>query len=256
MNLGADYCAEHEWGIKGLHASFGIPFGDDEKLGLEKRTITIVPSSPDFCLEAHPKKFVLYFQDASWMGVEATAKQQASIKANTTRGELYLYGDKTLATAWDDKSFGVHTTSKEGISALAQVYDAFQRKDAAIWLGGGGVFQNAGLVLAITSRVPKDKADGMRAADEDRVRLVAAAKATGIEDRLREAGRKWFALSPGWKFDKYGGSDRPITTAHPVMFYLNPQEQRIHASGWFTVEDLEQWAEGKGPVMSVRPGRR
>lgn len=38
-------------------------------------------------------------------------------------------------------------------------------------------------------------------------------------------------------------------TKYAIVFWLNPWEQRIHHSGWFTVEELELWAENKGPVM-------
>jgi hypothetical protein len=40
INFGADFCAEHEWGIKGLYRIFGIP---DTGYGLSKRKITKVP---------------------------------------------------------------------------------------------------------------------------------------------------------------------------------------------------------------------
>ena len=36
IHLRADYCAEHEWGIKGFKRSFGM---DETKLGIEKRRI-------------------------------------------------------------------------------------------------------------------------------------------------------------------------------------------------------------------------
>jgi hypothetical protein len=250
VNLGADYCAEHEWGIKGLHGAFAIPFGDDEKLGLAKRTITAVVS--DALTFVRKKKYaVLYFEQSYYMkDADAAERRADEIKRVTTKGELHLYGERTLATAWDEKSFGVHVTDDKGIAALAEIYEAFQRKDAAIWLGGGGVFQNAGLVLAIVSRVPADKAEGMRAADEDRIKLVAAAKATGIEERLRAAKREWFALSPGWPLKSTHRGD--VKTEHPVMFFLNPREQRRYESGWFTVEQLDEWAQDKGPVLKAK----
>jgi len=247
VNLGADYCSEHEWGIKGLQGDFAIPFGVEGKVGLAKRTITAVPAEPDFMLSKSPKRAVLFFQPVGYLGGETAETRQAeAIKHRITRSELTLYGDRTMATAWDEKSFGVHVTEKKDIAALVEIYDAFRRKDAAIWLGGGGVFQNAGLVLAIVSRIPKDKADGMREADEDRIKLVAAAKATGIEARLEKAGRRWFALSPGWKLESTTRGE--VKTKHEVMFFLNPMEQHRYNSGWYTVEQLDEWAVDRGPI--------
>jgi len=248
VNLGADYCSEHEWGIKGLHGSFAIPFSDDKKLGLKKRTITAFASS-ELTFVREKERAVLYFEHSYYMkDADAAKKREDAIRHVTTKGELHLYGERTLGTAWDADSFGVHVTDEKGIAALAEIYDAFCRKDAAIWLGGGGVFQNAGLVLAIVSRVPADKAEDMRAADEDRIKLLAAAKATGIEERLQKAGRRWFALSPRWFM---GGRNNERKSKHPVMFWLNPMEQHLFDSNLFTVEDLDEWAQDKGPVVKT-----
>jgi hypothetical protein len=41
--LGADFCAEHEWGIKKLKSTFGI--GETKKPGVPRRMITKVPVS-------------------------------------------------------------------------------------------------------------------------------------------------------------------------------------------------------------------
>jgi hypothetical protein len=36
------------------------------------------------------------------------------------------------------------------------------------------------------------------------------------------------------------------------MYFLNPMRQQENNFGWFTVEELEQWMEGKGPI----PGKK
>lgn len=52
-----------------------------------------------------------------------------------------------------------------------------------------------------------------------------------------------FALSPS----------RPLATnekksKYDLRYWLNPMEQRHNNSGYFTVEELEQWIENKGPI--------
>ena len=42
FNLGADFCAEHEWGIKGIVREFGV---DGNKVGIDGRMVTVVPKS-------------------------------------------------------------------------------------------------------------------------------------------------------------------------------------------------------------------
>ena len=88
VNLGADYCSEHEWGIKGIQASFGIELADDKKLGLEKRTITTLPASPDLIFVKSKKSAVLYFRRVGYVseGKSAADEQANVIKYDTDKG--------------------------------------------------------------------------------------------------------------------------------------------------------------------------
>ena len=79
----------------------------------------------------------------------------------------------------------------------------------------------------------------MRCDDEDYFRLITVASETGIYKILKDAGKRFFALSPKWKDDN----------KEEVVFWLNPIEQHIYNYGWFTVEDLKLWAKNEGPVM-------
>lgn len=91
----------------------------------------------------------------------------------------------------------------------------------------------------LDSRVaPQVRADVL-ATDREHKRLLAAAAATGIEQRLKAAKRGWYALSPGWVDER----------KQEVHFFLNPMEQPRYNHGWFTVAELDAWAAGHGPVM-------
>lgn len=243
INLSADYCAEHECGIPSLRRAFGIP-GTEKKVGIQARTITTLP--PEFGFG--PVKGGA----ALWWHKHYGNKGEHPL-ANYIDTELRFYGDRTIAAAWNDGigdsgSFAVRVTEKHA-AVLTEFAEAFKRHDVAIWLGGGGVFQNAGLVIAIASRVPADLAAKMKEGDEDRRNMLAASKATGIEAELTKAGKNWFALSPGWKHDE----DK---TAFSVAYWLNPMEQDRYNAGWFTVEQLREWAVDKGPVMKSSRDRR
>lgn len=254
VNLGADYCAEHEWGIRVIQDSFGIDADSKSKFGLERRKIARVPKNIWLREIRGTKKtargaILLHDDFGSWIRDEAErAKSQAErLEHLTKKGELFLYGDKTLTCAWDEKSFGLYTIDKETTTALTELHAAILNLDAAIWLGGGGVFQNAGLVIAIASRVPADKAALMRETDEDHARLLDHADSTGIEKLLESKGKKWFALSPKWKF-----KNTETKTDYDVVFWLNPHQQDVYNHGWFTVEQLREWAENRGPVVKAR----
>lgn len=235
INLGADYCAEHEWGIKRMRAAFGM---SDAGYGLERRTMSKMPTV--HFIDSKKETILIM---SNYFDVD----QNDSKKLNEYLGRLelgrYNKDDQELKTAWDEGTFGIRAAKESDRAALREVYQAMQNKDLAIWLGGGGVFQNAGLVLAIKSRIPFEKGQMLRDADIDRENLQNAALATGIAERLEKAGKRYYALSPWW------AKGRDVDTKHDVVFWLNPMEQQKYNYGCFTVEQLDQWAKNEGPIM-------
>ncbi len=241
VNLGADYCAEHEWGIKGICEHFGIPIEVHRKaLGIEGRTITEIPTG--LYLVEGDNKIALVFD--GYLGYQ-DEHRQLKVGWKDLSSELKGEGPK-LITAWDEKSFGLVAFTDEDCNFLRKLHQAFIEKDVAIWLGGGGVFQNAGLCIGIASQIPEENKKTMASSDADRLSLKEAATKTGIEKRLTKAGLKWFALSPRWTPSK----DKERTT-QPVVFWLNPMDQQNVNYGWFTVEELDQWIKGIGPIPKV-----
>lgn len=252
INLGADYCAEHEWGIKSLKRQLAI---DPNEIGIEARKIQRLKPEDLRLVDTKITKYGDFVSKAGKAVRHKTVKAKALIfcegiywshlKPGEYVGsrELQIYGDKTMATAWDEGSFGI-LVEEEHFDKLQQIYDAFLRMDISVWLGGGGVFQNAGLVVAITSNVPEASKKTMRNADLDRFALEEAHKRSGIEEELTKAGKRWFALSPRWK-------DSEKTE---LVWWLNPMEQHIHEFGWFDINDLRQWAKNEGPCM--KKGRK
>ena len=226
VNLGADYTAEHEWGIEYLKSDLGIPV---EGVGISGRTIGS---------EAYQHVKRLPLKDGEVIYLSRNGLDYALDR------ELFLRDGEDLACGWSDSTFAIRATKKHA-TEMETLWQAFQRGDVAVWRGGGGMFQNAGLVIVIASLIPADGAEAMAEADRDRARLIVAAKATGIEERLRAAKRRWFALSPRWADEE----------KKAVKFWLNPTEQDQHHAGWFTVEQLDEWAAGKGPVMKRRSRR-
>ena len=258
MNLGADFTAEHEWGIKKIRQSFGLtPDDNRDVVGIDRRTITKLPGEyKDWGGEikhpllfkmnkARPPRALLVFADhgSDWYieGIMGDKKLH--------NNELWLPrpDDKwnkdrecNIATAWSEGDFGIHVRGKDYCDRLKEIWDAFQRMDISIWIGGGHVFENGGLIVAIRSRCPQEGLTQMLEADKDSFAREKAAKDTGIFEILSKAGKRFYALSPRRWNDKKPGEP---------LFWLNPQEQQKYDSGWFTVDDLKLWAEDKGPVM-------
>lgn len=223
INLGADYCAEHEWGIKGIQRKLGI---DTTKLGLDKRVISKTNSDLSWLrnIEFNSNKKPKVFWSGFWMG-DFYGKPYFD---DGGCGELYAQ--------WDDGGFCALAYPSEKRSQLEKIYEAFAKNDIAIWLGGGGVFENAGLCIAIASALPKDMVDKWLAYDLEALKIKEEFAATGIEDKLKAAHKAYYALSP--RRDKDGS----------LVYWLNPMDQDKNKFGWFKLKDLEAWINNKGPI--------
>lgn len=226
VNLGADFTAEHEWGIAGIKQAFGIPSGDKD-WGIKRREITRVPSDFGWTKGAMAKSQGLYL----------VRHYDGKVPDFSKDGELRTWSANTLACAWDDKTFGVFSTDAQEIEYLKSIYDAFKGGDGAIFMGGGGhVFQRSGLVLAIASRISQEFLNGWYEADKAAYLLDQEVEATGIRQLLKERKCSYFALSPRRADD---GS---------IIYWLNPMEQHANNYGWFKLEDLQEWTDAKGKI--------
>ena len=268
--LKASYVAEHETGIERLQALFGIVPGDRPR-GIPSRTATngVIP--------------VLAHTESKLRPYRRGAKAKPGPTCTTLligRSETYLQEslaqelgnrladetERTFYGEWDWEAFCVHAAGDGPRALLSKLADAATSGDIAIWTGGAGSnpFARAGLAVAVASEIPEEGRAHMLAADLDRNALLDAAAETRIEERLKEASgsdrhavfRKFgfFALSPRWAPKDDDGT--PKGTAHPVVFWLNPMDQKANNHGWFTVEDLDAWMIGEGPVPKKDDARR
>lgn len=249
LAMGSDFCAEHEWGTKALRETFGLP--GDEVDGLERRRVRVIPEQL-FFMEAKTHT-VLGLNPQSLTPPATYFAREVTAGELTKPGEWHPEERRNLACAWDEKSFGAVAWGKKrgpDRSRLRLLYDAFRRLDVAFWANVGPFHMGTGLTLVIASKVPARYSDAMLEADVDHKRLLRAASETGIEEELKGAGQSWFALSPAWsksfKTVIRGRKEEIVKTEHPVMFFLNPRDQRPHNHGWFTVEQLRDWAAGRG----------
>lgn len=259
VSLPADFCAEHEWGIEKLHKLFGIKeYGKLEgPCGLERRQATVAPSkekdrwgSEDFLYEerngmaALTVGFHIFRHKPEHANLTLFDQLPHDLELKTkSKDAEFIHG------AWCEDSFGLIVKGEKNIEKLRVLRDQIESVNVAVFLGGGGVFDNPGLVIAFVDCFPSDAKEKMKKTDEDRIQLYQAAEDTGIEKKICEnlknqyGGKPYYALSPSWK-----GTAGRNDTKHKVIFWLNPQDQQNNNYGWFTVEELEQWIEGKGPI--------
>jgi len=248
LSLGWDCVSEHEWGISNILNAFGVPSEPRRGLvGADVRTITKTPDCFRFFDNLNSRAYLMYTDAFRWENPDVlTAKYFDNI--------LRVRDEEDLSAAWDSKSFGVRMKNDVlnlGTTVLGQIYEAFTKLDAMIFLGGRALFGNRGLVLAIRSRMPDDILQKMKISDEDYFDLMDAAEKTGVKQKLRTAGKRYYALSPRWtkntKFTE-NAENGARQTKCPVVFWLNPEDQRNNNSGWFTFEQLLEWIDNKGPI--------
>lgn len=258
VNLGADYYAEHEFGIDGLKVTFGIPQKIDYAaeyqksaakhlvkkyippvFGINRRSITTCRSEAGdsihfFSFTQDKKRCYALISGDYPKNFESISDVKAYYKSYLP----YLSADNELACAWDENQFAVvaHVELK---TLLKKLYDSFFKNDIAIYMSGGHVFKNAGLCVCVRSEIPEKYINLMRESDEAEYNVCMAAYSTGIYDILEKAGKTYYALVPNW-------TDDSKTKIH---FFLNPIHQQKYNFGWFTVNELKDWANDCGPVV-------
>lgn len=231
LNLGADYCAEHEWGIKELLRKLGVS-GDG--FGLERRKVSTGEN-------------VLWYEGKKYTGLYSKLWSTFNSDSDKVNFDEWLHSYRVAYekkpykfwAGWNGRDFYViaESSDKKTIKLLRVLFDAFQKNDVAVWLGGGGIFQNSGLTFGVVSAMPKEIFESWEAKDKERLEKEEWLKSTGIEDYLQKHDKKWFFL--GNPQDMHGKR----------KLWLNPYEQRIYNAGWYTIEELKQWAKDKGPVI-------
>ena len=258
--MGYDHCAEHEFGIEGIKRKLGVS-ETKVPLGLPDRQMTLLPKTLDFLAftVSHVKNKKRNLFPAAYLGLAghklgadkiALATQVAESFGLSFHDE-YLGPDpdegttgralRNIKTAYSDSEFAILVRGAENVERLRLLYAAFQRLDVCIVAPSSFGFLRNGLAFGVSSSIAPEDAENILAKDQDHARLLATAAATGVESILKQTGKSWFALVPKW-------ADSEKTR---VEFFLNPCEQRVHNHGWFTVEELKQWAHNEGPVMQV-----
>lgn len=251
LSLGYDRCAEHEWGITELLADLGITL-PQFPLGIPDRTTTVVnprlqlvefPTKPrDRRRKAYPSAMLSMLE--TWE-FEQNRPLADTLKAH----ELSFCGEPNdkwwkptddVVASWSKRGFAVLVRGAENIERLKQVHAAFQSKDIAVAVPWAKSFFRGGLSFVIASRMPEDQKAAVLAQDQAHMELELAAQATGIHETLKAAGKGWYALSPDW-YDREKKGE--------VIFFLNPADQRRANHGWFSVQELTDWCEGRGPVV-------
>lgn len=244
--LGFDFCAEHERGVTGLLSVFGVQL-PPTPIGIEARTITQVPEALQFLeYSVKPRDKRRKAFPAAMLVLEPYTTRQAlsaaeiakSLRVSFYRSETAEDGE--VCVGWDHSTFAINVCGAENIARLKALHDAFQAKDIAVANPSYFGFSRQGPCFVQPSLVNEAAKQSIRDSDLAYKRLREAVDASGIEETLRTAGKRWYALSPAW-------DNREME--EDLVFFLNPCEQRKYHHGWFNLEELKAWAADSGPVL-------
>ena len=242
INLGFDYCAEHEWGISPLNARLGI--SDNPNIeGFERRRVTAGESACGGYVSVDKEEyFYIYSANIKHLLPEEKNNLGNTMRALLTHIPIGVITEYGFASFWDETGFQI-VLNKDFANFGEKLLNAIRTNDVLLYLSGGkNPFGGHGLQIVILSKMDSDYLEDMRKKDADKNRLLACADATGIVDVLKKAGKGFYALCPRWADDR----------KKSVVFWLNPMRQDCYNYGWYTVHELRLWAKEKGPVVKKR----
>ena len=128
INLGADYCAEHEWGTKDLREILGVT-DDKNVMGIERYRINNPKAEHLFLREENKNNAALICIPYAWEMKDWAAQKFDKLG----HGELNILGDEELATAWSGSDFGIRVKRPVNIKRLKRLRNTILNKEAAGW---------------------------------------------------------------------------------------------------------------------------
>lgn len=244
INLGYDFCAEHEWGIKGLRSAFGV--GKAAELGVDARKATTCPENLCFIDKGKGKeKIIICGRDSSWMDKETREARVKEYNERITKRLIDLAHRPNddghfIGSMWAEGAFAFCVKGKDS-EFVERLYKAFKENDICFTLTPA-TFKGNGLTFVIRSMIDKETEENCMNSDLSQKRLREAVAATGIEERLAAANCRYFALSPRWQDETKG----------EIIWWLNPFDQQNNHWGWVTLQDLEDWIKGTGKIPKTK----
>lgn len=254
FSMGFDFCAQHESSQPWLMGQLGID-REDFPQGVQARVATRVPETLQFFTYEHrakDKRFKksmpaailtvrrLYGDSATLTPQEIARQCGASFSVECTDKRWYRPERDDIMSSWSAESgFAIHVRGEQNVEMLKRLHEAFLRKDIALGLGYIQGFKRQAPALVIASTLSDELRAQVAEADRAALALETAVANSGIRDLLKAAERGYHALSPSW-LDEEGSE---------LIFFLNPRGQDKYAPGWFSIHDLQEWAQEKGSVL-------
>lgn len=241
--LSADYVSEHEWGIKHIKRAFNI---DNTPLKTLVQEGKVVPTELSCSKDSQNLYIVkdkkhLYLCSSNNYGTPYTSKDFSR--------QIYMSDSKDFGGAWDDSEFAICAkNTKENLALFKMLIEAEKAND--IFIGFFPEVLKTGLLVVQCSKISQEARANYAASVKESVKMYEEAFASDIFSILKKAGKGWHYLEPSF-FAKENGFHSAYKSyeAGTLLYWLNPENQKVNSSGYYSVEELLLWAEDKGPVL-------
>jgi hypothetical protein len=245
VSLGYDFCAEHEWGIKGIKSNFGITV--EKKIGIDARSIT-----KGSVIFKEKGKLGLIRTGDSW-SAKYHKLDERSFDECVPHDLKHLREDQDVHTAWCEDDFCVIGP----VDDIREIAHAFEKKNICFaTINDMPAFGGTSLCILIKDRVPQEVAETLTYVDTKARDLSKYEEKIGIA-KLKEKKYKsaysndfdvnkhkyWMALSPRWMNYKNENPEHneKNNTKFDIMYWVNYGDNETY--GWFTVEQIKEWLE-------------
>lgn len=231
--LGNDGCAEHGNDALRFKKILGVP--EFYENGVQDRLVTRLPNMGYQKYKTKDGTFAKFFVSAYPMDVN----------------ELGGYGiasfqqENNLSVHWsNDSGFVIVAKGKDNILHLEKLKEAFENQVVALgndFLSFQQENEYRGQVFLLASKISSLKLNEVYQKDQGKLELRNALDATGIKELLKESNKKYYAFEPAWIDEN----------KKELKVFLNPAEQSQYKSGWYSIEQLRQWAHNCGPIIKA-----
>lgn len=253
LSLGFDRRAEHAQGVAPLIAKLGLAM-PEFPVGVRDRQVRQAPAALRYSVyDYEPRDRRRSSYPAALLSLTGPVDGSPALPGMTEpelvarldlsfvseNGQRRREDGHDLVTAWGACGFAVHVRGARNIGRLEQLHQALLAGDVMVLAPLLAGAPPGPVRLMLASQMSEADKEALTTVDLAHRALMRAARATGIHALLELAGRGYHTLLPDW-FDQ---------VRDEVVFCLQPAEPQLYLSGWFSLEELQDWAAGRGPVV-------
>lgn len=236
----------HQMGIPGIQKLFGInPMevnyssktdfqAELERLkslplGVDNRRMTVVPTT---AFEQGSMKFDDLIIKYTGLSTAPIDSQWAKLIAKNYNG---------VTGYWDSRNFMLLATNTATYTYILDIHKSINEMDFCIWNEtehNETWFNEPGLAFCSAEYLSTYKKNDLIAKDERFLNMFSYTVETGIYNDLQKAELHWEKL-------------QPIDVDGEILFLLlvKTTDYNKYKSGIYSLEELRQWIDGKGPIV-------